>query len=235
VAAAAQAPPGQQQQQKPPPPTQAQLIAAIIPALAAAVTVAGVFALLAALMLAAGIGYAALKATIALVLSMPLPVMEGTGSATRFAVRTNTLRRAQFMLSASRRVQAAVAHANAHGLPVFPAIQTAITAEQRYYGLHVAMGTKRMSASAAVDGMVEMHGNLLMWNAVLDSRTTAGCRAANGCNFYADDPPVVEGAPALPGAVHGLCRCWASSPRKGAPVLPGSLPRKPDNNADGSV
>ena len=221
MAATTQAPPGQQQQQKPPPPTQAQLIAAIIPALAAAVTVAGVFALLAALMLAAGIGYAALKATIALVLSMPLPVMEGTGPATRFAVRTNTLRRAQFMLSASRRVQAAVAHANAHGLPVFPAIQAAITAEQRYYGLHVAMGTKRMTASSAVDGMAEMNGNLLGWNAVLDARTTAGCRRANGCNFYADDPPVVEGAPALPGAVHSLCRCWASPPRKGAPVLRG--------------
>jgi hypothetical protein len=209
------------QQQKPPPPTQAQLIAAIIPALASAVTAAGVFALLAALMLAAGIGYAALKATIALVLSMPLPVMEGTGPATRNAVRTNTLRRAQFMLSASRRVQAAVAHANAHGLPVFPAIQAAITAEQRFYGLHVAMGTKRMTASAAVDGMAEMHGNLLGWNAVIDAATTYGCRAANGKNFYADDPPVVEGAPALPGAVHSLCRCWASAPRRGAPVLRG--------------
>ena len=221
MAATAPAPPGQQQ---PPPqqkPTQAQLIAAIIPALAAAVTAAGVFALLAALMLAAGIGYAALKATIALVLSMPLPVMEGTGPATRFAVRTNTLRRAQFLLMASRRVQAAVAYANAHGLPVFPAIQAAIVTEQRYFGLHVAMGTKRMTASAAVDGMAEMNGNLLGWNAVLDARTTYGCRAANGRNFYADDPPVVEGAPALPGAVHSLCRCWPSAAHKGAPVLPG--------------
>ena len=208
--AATQAPPGQQQQQKPPPPTQAQLIAAIVPALASAVTAAGVFALL-----------AALKATIALVLSMPLPVMEGTGPATRFAVRTNTLRRAQFLLMASRRVQAAVAYANAHGLPVFPAIQAAIVTEQRYFGLHVAMGTKRMTASAAVDGMAEMNGNLLGWNAVLDARTTYGCRAANGRNFYADDPPVVEGAPALPGAVHSLCRCWPSAAHKGAPVLPG--------------
>ena len=220
MAAPTPAPPQQAQQPNPPPPTQAQLIAAIIPALASAVTAAGVFALLAALMLAAGIGYAALKATIALVLSMPLPVMESTGPATRFAVRTNTLRRAQFMLSASRRVQAAVAHANAHGLPVFPAIQAAITAEQRYYGLHVAMGTKRMTASAAVDGMAEMNGNLLGWNAVLDSRTTAGCRRANGQNFYADDPPVVEGAPAYPGAVHSLCRCWPSAPHPGAPILP---------------
>jgi hypothetical protein len=211
-------------QQKPPPrrkPAEAQVIAAIIPVLLAAVSVAGITAALGALMAAAGIGLAALQATSALVLSMPLPVMEGTGPATRFAVRANALRRAQFFLAASQRVQAAIAHANAHGLPVFPAVQSAIAAEQRWFGLHVAMGTKRMLASAAVDGMAETYGNLLGWNAVLDARTTAGCRAANGSNFYADAPPVVEGAPAYPGSVHSLCRCFPGPPRRGAPVLPG--------------
>jgi hypothetical protein len=208
--------PSQQQQQKPPPPTQAQLIAAIIPALASAVTVAGVFALLSALMLAAGIGYAALKATIALVLSMPLPVMEGTGPATRFAVRTNSLRRAQFMLSASQRVQAAVAHANAHGLPVFPAIQAAITAEQRFYGLHVEASQQRVTATSAVDGMAETYGNLLSWNAVLDPRCTPECRAADGKSFYADRPPAIG----YPGTTHPNCRCYPGPPRPGAPILP---------------
>jgi hypothetical protein len=104
---------------------------------------------------------------------------------------------------------------------VFPAIQAAITAEQRYFGLHVAMGTKRMTASAAVDGMAETYGNILGWNAVIDAATTYGCRAANGKNFYADNPPVVEGAPSLPGAVHERCRCWPSAAHKGAPVLRG--------------
>jgi hypothetical protein len=210
--------PPQNQQQK---PTQAQLVATIIPALTSAVSVASVFAALSAIMLAAGIGYAALKATIALVLNMPLPVMEGTGLASRWAVKQNAVRRAQFLLSASQRVQAAVAHANAHSLPVFPAIQAAVMAEQRYFGLHVAMGTKRMTAGSAVDGMAAMNGNLLGWNAVMDSRTTYGCRAANGQNFYADDPPIVEGGPALPGAVHSECRCWPSQAHEGARVMPG--------------
>lgn len=216
--ATTQAPPQNQQQQR---PTQAQLVAAIIPALLAAVTVAGVTAALAAIMAAAGIGYAALKATVALVLAMPLPVMEGTGPATRWAVRQNAVRRAQFLVSASQRVQDAADHARAHGLPVLPAMQAAVVAEQRYFSLHVAMGTKRLSASAAVDGMAGTCGNILGWNAVLDAATTYGCRAANGSNFYADDPPVVEGAPSVPGAVHSLCRCWPSAPHRGAPVMRG--------------
>ena len=187
----------------------------------AAVTVATITAALAAIMLAAGVGYAALQATAAMALSMPLPVMEGTGPASRFAVRTNTLRRAQFFLAAAQRVQAAADKAKAHGEPVIPAVQKAALAEQRFFGQHVTMGTKRITAASAVDGMASTYGNLLGWNAILDDRTTPGCRAANGKNFLADDPPVVEGAPSLPGAVHLQCRCWATQAHPGAPVMPG--------------
>jgi hypothetical protein len=210
----------QAQQQNQPPPTQAQMLAVIIPALTAAVTVAGVFAAIAAIMRAAGISAVALKTVIGVALAMPLPVMEGTGPASRWAVRTNTIRRAQFVIAASGRVQQAIAHATARNQPVFPAVQAAVAAEQRYFGQQVAMGTKRMAAGATADGAAAMNGPLLGWNAVLDSRTTYGCRAANGQNFYADHPPIVEGHPALPGAVHPLCRCWPSAPHPGAPILP---------------
>ena len=218
-----QAPP-QQAQQPPPPPapplTPAQLIAVIIAALTAAVTVAELVTALRVVMKAVGVGVIALSAVAALALSWPHGVLEATGPASRWAIRTNLLRRAQFFLSACQRVQQAIVAARSKNQPVMDAVRAAITAEQRFMGQHVAMSRRRVSAGSAVDGMAATYGNLLGWNAVIDAATTYGCRHANGRNFYADHPPVVEGSPALPGAVHGRCRCFAGPPRRGARVLP---------------
>jgi len=223
-----QAPPAQQQPTGQPPPATpppapllpAQLIAAIIAALGAALTAAQLVRLLAKIMALAGIGLLALRAVAVLMMSWPPDVLEGTGPAQRHAIRTNVTRRAQFMWSACKRVQAAIAAARSQGTPVLDAIAAALATEKRYMAQHIAASSQRVQASSAVDGAAEAYGNLLGWNSHLDSRTSAGCRLANGKNFYADRPPVVEGAPSLPGAVHPSCRCWPSAPFKGAPVMP---------------
>jgi hypothetical protein len=219
--------PKQQPPPQPPPATPppapllpAQLIAAIISALGAALTAAQLVRLLAKIMALAGIGLLALRAVAVLLMSWPPDVLEGTGPAQRHAIRTNTTRRAQFMLSACKRVQAAIVAARSQGTPVLDAIRKAMALEQRWLALHVQMSTRRIRAACAVDGLAETYGNLLGWNAIIDAATTPGCRLANGQNFRADRPPYIEGSPSLPGAVHEKCRCWASAAHKGAPILP---------------
>jgi hypothetical protein len=210
VPATTQAPPDQQK------PTQAQLTAAAITALGAAVTVAGVVAALRALFRSAGIGTAALSAVTALILSWVPDSMEGTGPATHWAIRTNAQRRAQYFLAACKRVQAAAVDARSKGEPVKDAILAAIATERRYLTQMAAMAHQRVKAASAVDGLAAMHGDLLGWNSVLDPRCTPECRAANGKSFYADRPPLIG----YPGASHPGCRCFPGPPRRGAPVLP---------------
>ena len=56
---------------------------------------------------------------------------------------------------------------------------------------------------------------LVGWKAVMDSRTSAECAAANGKNFPADRPPVIG----WPGAVHPHCRCVPTKPYAGAGMV----------------
>jgi hypothetical protein len=71
--------------------------------------------------------------------------------------------------------------------------------------------------------MAAVHGNLLGWQATKDPKCTPGCAFSSGKNFRADRPPIVEGHPSYPGAVHGSsCRCVPVAPFKGAKVLPSS-------------
>ena len=220
AATTTQPPPKQQPPSTAPPLTPAQLLAVIIAALTAAVTAAEIVAALKAVMKAIGVGVIALTAVAALALSWPHDVLEGTGPASRWAVRTNLLRRAQFFLSACQRVQQAIVAARSRNEPVMDAVRAAITAEQRFMSQMIAMAQRRVSASSAVDGAASTYGDLLGWNTVIDARTSQGCRDANGKSFYADHPPVIEGSPAYPGSVHPHCRCFAGPPRRGAPVLP---------------
>src|ERR1035441_1149031 len=212
-----------QQQQPPPaqtppapPLTPAQLIAVIIAALTAAVTAAEVVTALRIVMKAVGVGVIALSAVAALALSWPHGVLEGTGPASRWAIRTNLLRRATFFLNACQRVQQAIVAARSKNEPVMDAVRAAITAEQRFMTAHLAASQQRVSASSAVDGMAATYGNLLGWNAVIDPRCTPECRAANHKNFYADKPPAIG----YPGTTHPNCRCFPSKPFRGAPILP---------------
>lgn len=215
--AAAQAPPQQPQQQ---PPGDHDLTAAIIAALGAYFTAEALTRALRAPFKAAGIGGAALAAVASLVASWPHEVMEGTGPATRWAVRANLSRRASFFLHAAKRVQQAVTAARSQGQPLGAAARDALGDERRFMSQHIAASTQRIAAASAVDGMAAMNGNLLGWLAVKDKRCTPGCAWASGKNFRADRPPVIEGHPSLPGAVHGAsCRCRPVPPFRDAPVM----------------
>jgi hypothetical protein len=182
--------------------------------------VAGVVAALRALFRSAGIGTAALSAVTALILSWVPDVMEGTGPATHWAVRTNAMRRAQFFVAACRRVQAAAVDARSKGEPVKDAILDAIATERRYLAMHAGACSQRVAAASRVDGMAATYGNLLGWQAVKDPKCSPGCARASGQNFRADRPPIVEGHPSYPGAVHPSCRCIPVRPFRDAPVLP---------------
>lgn len=213
------APAGQQQQTQQQPakrkPTPAQLQAAVVTALAVAVTAAALVAALSALFLAAGIGALALGAVAALVASWPAQAMEGTGPATRWAVRTNLTRRAAFLVAAARRVQAAADAAGSRDENQQDAVRAAIALEQRYQAQQVAASAQRLHAASMVDGMAAVYGPLLGWNSVKDRRCTPECRAADKHNFWAARPPQIG----YPGTTHPNCRCWPSKPFRGAPIL----------------
>lgn len=207
-----QSPPGQQQ----PPPADSHLIGLIVTALAAYGTVKALTTALKAPFKAAGIGGAALSAVAALVLSQPREAVKGNGPAQRWATRANLARRAAFFLAAARRVQQAARAARSKGEPATGAIRDALATERGYLRQHVEASAQRARAAAAVDGMAAKHGNLLGWNTVKDSRTTAECYAADKRNFRADRPPVIG----FPGATHPNCRCYPGPPRPGAELLP---------------
>lgn len=212
-------PPPQQAPQQPQP--DAALIALIVAALAAYTTAQALTGALKAPFKAAGISGAALSAVAALALSVPQDAIKATGPASRWTVKANYLRRAQFVLAAARRVNTAVKAARSRNQPVMAAIRDALTVEKTYLGQHVAASAGRVEAASAVDAAAAKHGNLLGWQAVKDPRCTPGCANASGKNFHADRPPMVEGHPAFPGMVHGAtCRCIPVKPFKGAAVLP---------------
>lgn len=216
------APPQTAQPQQQDTPSDTALIAAIIAAFLAFHTASAIVSRLRKPFKRAGIGPSALKAGVAVVLSMPEQPLEGIGPATMWAVRVNTLRRAAFTLASVRRIQRAADDAKAQGEPVIDAIRAQIAKEKAWFAAHVNASQNRMAAGSRVDGMADAHGNLLGWNAIKDGRCSPGCRAASGKNFHADDPPMIEGSPSLPGAVHPACRCFPSAPRPGAPVMPGA-------------
>jgi hypothetical protein len=215
------APPAQDQAPPPPPPPDDHLVALIVTALAAYGTAKALTGALRAPFKAIGVSGAALSAVAALFASGPGEAVKGDGPASRWTARQNLARRAAFFLAAARRVQQAVKAARSNDQPVVGAIRDALAAEKRFMAQHFTASAQRVAAAAAVDGMAAKHGNLLGWQAKLDPRCSPGCAAASGKNFRADRPPMIEGHPAFPGAVHGSsCRCRPVAPFKGAEVLP---------------
>lgn len=205
------------QQQK---PSDEALIAAILAALLLLHSAKAITARLRVTFSAAGISGSALKAAVALVLKTPQQPMQGTGPAARAVDRTNSVRRAAYVLAAARRIEQAMTDARAQGEPIADAIKAALAREQNYSSQHVAASQGRSAAAAAVDSMAAVHGNILGWKAQEDARCTPGCRQASGKNFRADRPPTVEGHPAYPGMVHGAtCRCVPVKPWPGAPLM----------------
>lgn len=85
-----------------------------------------------------------------------------------------------------------------------------LSSERRYFAQHLAAERGRRDAARAVDSLAAKLGtDTLEWWSHRDSKTTAGCRAMHGKPFNVAAPPLVEGRPAYPGAVHPECRCKA--------------------------
>jgi hypothetical protein len=155
-------------------------------------------------------------AVLDMVMSFPPERTGVAGSASLTTARQNYLRRAQFALAAGRRVTHDLTEARSHGQPLHQALADAIARERRYFGQHLDAMWNRARAAAQVDNAAMTYGNLLGWNTVLDTRTSAECRAADDGNFEATAQPLIG----WPGAVHPHCRCYPGPPVRGARMLP---------------
>jgi hypothetical protein len=125
-------------------------------------------------------------------------------SAAGWVARTANPRRAAYLVNAARRIEQAVREGTS--------IREAVAQERRYLVQHLAAERGRKDAAAQVDAMAAIHGTTLGWYSRLDDHVSAGCRGMHGRNFSVVTPPVVEGRPSYPGAVHPSCRCKAGAP-----------------------
>jgi len=139
------------------------------------------------------------------------------GPASGQAADLNVLRRGQFTEARRGRLQADIDASEAAGR--MQALQDGLARERRYYAQHLDAMWNRARAAGQIDMEAAVHGPLLGWAARHDKRVTAACLAADGGNFYVDDPPDIG----LPGiGPHAGCRCTAVAPWPGGRLLAGS-------------
>lgn len=203
-----------------PPPSDTQLAIQAASQLAVAVSAAAAVTTLGPVFAAAGITGPALAAALSVVMGMPPESKGFYGPATSTIARLNLMRRAQFTVASARRVQQSLIGARSAGTPLSRALADAVTRERRYYGQHLLASWGRDNAAARVDSQAMTSGRLLGWYTVLDSHTSAECRAANRHNFYADQMPRIG----YPGMVHPACRCLPGPPVPGVPMVGASRP-----------
>lgn len=139
------------------------------------------------------------------------------GTAAGIAARANLRYRAAFIINAIRRVAAA------------PDKKAAIAREMDFFKAHLKAGQRRVLVGKRVDVARKRYGSLLGWYAKMDARTSAECRAANGRNFLALEPPVIG----YPGGVHPNCRCVPGPPFPGAKMVDSSLTVRRSDAASG--
>ena len=181
----------------------------------AALSAAGAAALYGGLTLKSKVDRIAWRAALSIVMGHP-PGQDGFhGAAGRNMARVNLLRRAQFTVSAAQRLSQDVSRAISALQPVADALQRGVTRERRFYGQHLIAIWQRMKAGSQADSAAMTHGQLLGWHTVIDGRTSAECRAADGFNFLVDRVPKIG----YPGAVHPHCRCYPGRPYDGAKIL----------------
>lgn len=172
-------------------PSQAQ-VAALVALLAGSATATGIAAGFA---LVAGIAPAVAKALLTVTDRRPLSIVAGVGPAVRQTATGEATYRALFLLNAAARVQARIDGG------MSPA--DAVRAEMPNYRAHLAAQANRARAAVAVDRAARRFGPVLGWRAVMDSRTSAECRRADGKNFQLTSRPLIG----WPGSVHPQCRC----------------------------
>lgn len=172
-------------------PTPAQ-VAALAALLAGSATATGVAAGFASL---AGITPAVAKALLTVTDRRPLSVVAGVGPAVRQTAAGEATYRAMYLLNAADRVQARIKTGTS------PA--DAVRAELGNYRAHLAAQQNRAVSAVAVDRAARRFGPVLGWRAVMDARTSAECRRADGKNFSLTSRPLIG----WPGSVHPHCRC----------------------------
>ena len=87
-------------------------------------------------------------------------------------------------------------------------LSTAVRSERAAYQRHLDAQGKRATQAGKINRIAARFGDTLGWYAVMDSKTSAECRAANGKNFTAGDRPAIG----YPGTVHPECRCVPGKP-----------------------
>lgn len=114
----------------------------------------------------------------------------GDGPAMAANRKAGHVYRAMYLLNAARRIASSP-----------KPLREALADESRFFRQHVAAQRRRDSAAEFVD---TLGSPWFRWHAVIDSRTSADCRAANERIFRADRMPAIG----WPGAVHPNCRCF---------------------------
>lgn len=133
---------------------------------------------------------------------LQLPAPEPRTPAQAHVRTTEVPRHSRYLVAAARRFQ--MAQSQEEG-------QAIMQRERRYLAQHLNALRYTREAAQRVDRAVARHGLVLGWWAHMDERTTAECRAANGANFSAANPPLIG----YPGTLHGgTCRCHAGPAHK---------------------
>lgn len=127
------------------------------------------------------------------------PARGATTTALRGVKSEEPTMRARYVLAAAKRLTRATT------LGVLP---QALRQEKTYLAGHRRAGQNRANAAARLDRVAAESGPWLRWATKNDDRVEADCRALAGRVFTVDNLPVVNGIPAIPGALHVRCRCW---------------------------
>jgi len=161
----------------------------------------------------AGVSRTAARAIVLLHKQQPLQPKLGFDPVTKETIRTNLIRRAQYLIIAGKRLQREIddVQSQAGGkLSQAKAMVAALAQEKRYYDLHLQASQGREVAAGRVDAAAAQFGEKLGWYAIMDDRTTRHCAEANGKNFYHHKKPAI-GWPGV-GGPHIGCRCRPGRP-----------------------
>jgi hypothetical protein len=149
------------------------------------------------------------------------PRIVGRSDVARAQARREAYYRAAYVTSAARRLYEAAWPAGAAAgrddveqtrAAAEKALRAAVGRERSYELAHERARKRRMAAAVDVAAAADDYGPVLGWHAHDDDRTTPECRAADGSNFRAGQPPVIG----WPGTLHGgVCRCRPGPPHLG--------------------
>lgn len=160
----------------------------------------------------AGISRTVARAIVLLHRQSPLQPRLGFQQVQQEIIRTNLIRRAQYILNAARRLQREADEQKSlpggSKLSIAKAIIRGLKQEARYYDLHLNASREREVRAYTVDAAASQWGDKLGWHATMDDRTSHECRQAHGKNFLIHKRPGIG----WPGMVHPTCRCKAGPP-----------------------